>query len=255
MASRSWLVALLICLQAAMGAALAQEPGPVIAAGTVPDEATRVAILTRLREVFGTARVVDNLAVGSVVAPPNWASYATKIIGPDLKTVSRGQLAVDGTNVSLSGMVATEAQRQQVANDLAGNLNPTYVVKNALQVAPQQQNVLDKTLADRTIEFESGSARITPAGTTVLDEMAAAMKTMTSQKFEIVGHTDNIGSRAYNLELSAERAAAVKNYLAAKGIDGAAITTRGDGPDRPLASNATDAGRARNRRIEFRVVN
>jgi OmpA-OmpF porin, OOP family len=252
---RALLLALLLGLLAPLGCAWADQTDPIIAAGTVPDEATRVAILTRLRDVFGTARVIDNLAVGSVVAPPNWASYATKIITPDLKTVSRGQLAVDGTNVSLSGMVANEAQRQQIANDLAGNLNPTYVVKNALQVAPQQQNVLDQTLANRTIEFESGSAHIAAEGTAVLDQMAAAMKTMTKQKFEIVGHTDNVGSRAYNLELSAERAEAVKSYLVAKGIDGAAITTHGDGPDRPVASNDTEAGRSRNRRIEFRVVN
>jgi OOP family OmpA-OmpF porin len=252
---RAFVLALLLGVGAQLGCAWAEEPDPIIAAGTVPDEATRVAILTRLREVFGAARVIDNLAVGSVVAPPNWANYATKIITPDLKTVSRGQLAVDGTNVSLSGMVADEAQRQQIANDLAGNLNPTYVVKNALQVAPQQQNVLDQTLANRTIEFESGSAYITAAGMAVLDQMAAAMRTMTKQKFEIVGHTDNIGSRAYNLELSAERAESVKSYLVAKGIDGAAITTEGDGPDRPVAPNDTEAGRARNRRIEFRVVN
>lgn len=255
MASRALALAALLALGTLHGGAWAEEAVPIVAAGTVPDEATRVAILTRLREVFGAARVIDNLAVGSVVAPPNWAAYATKIIGPDLKTVSRGQLAVDGTNVSLSGQVATEAQRQQIANDLAGNLNATYVVKNALQVAPQQQNVLDKTLANRTIEFESGSARITPAGMAVLDEMAAAMKGMTTQKFEIVGHTDNLGSRAYNLELSAERAASVKNYLTARGIDAGAISTDGAGPDRPVASNDSAEGRARNRRIEFRVIN
>jgi OOP family OmpA-OmpF porin len=124
-----------------------------------------------------------------------------------------------------------------------------------LQVAPPQQDVLDKTLADRTIEFESGSANITPSGMTILDEMVVAMRGMGPQKFEVVGHTDNIGSRAYNLALSDARAAAVKNYLAGKGIDPAAISTRGEGPDQPVASNATAEGRARNRRIEFRVLN
>jgi len=233
----------------------APEASPIVASGTVPDEATRVAILSRLREVFGAGRVIDNLAVGGVVAPPNWASYATRIIGPDLKQVSRGQMTLDGTNLSISGQVSSEAQRQQVASDLATNLNPNYLVKNNLQIAAPQQNVLDKTLADRTIEFESGSANITGRGTAVLDEMAAAMKNMTGQKFEIVGHTDNVGSRAYNLALSAARATSVKEYLIRKGIDGGAITTHGDGPDRPVAGNDTDAGRARNRRIEFRVIN
>ena len=255
--SRAWALALAagaLLLAAQTGVAQVAE-APIVASGTVPDEATRVAILNRLREVFGAARVIDNLAVGSVVAPPNWAAYATRIIGPGLKQVSRGQMALDGTNLNISGQVGSEALRQQVASDLATNLNANYVVKNNLQVAAPQQNLLDKTLADRIIEFESGSANITARGTAVLDEMAAAMKTMSGQKFEIVGHTDNIGSRAYNLALSAARATSVKNYLVAKGIDGGAIATNGEGPDRPVASNATDAGRARNRRIEFRVLN
>jgi OOP family OmpA-OmpF porin len=256
---RSLQVLLALSALAGLGAQVCRaegpEAGPIVASGTVPDESTRVAILTRLREVFGANRVVDNLSVGGVVAPPNWSSYATRIIGPGLKTVSRGQLALDGTNVSISGQVSSEAQRQQLASDLAGNLNPTYLVRNSLQVAAPQQNVLDKTLADRTVEFESGSANITPRGTAVLDEMAVAMRSMRAQKFEVVGHTDNIGSRAYNLALSAARAMSVKGYLAGKGIDAGAIATRGDGPDRPVAENATEAGRARNRRIEFRVVN
>jgi OOP family OmpA-OmpF porin len=235
--------------------AAAQEAGPIVVSGSVPDETTRVALLTRVREVFGANRVVDNLSVGGVVAPPNWSSYATKVIGPGLKTVSRGQLSLDGTNLSISGQVNSEAQRQQITGELATSLNPSYVVKNGLQVAVAQQSVLDQTLADRTIEFESGSANITPRGLAVLDEMAAAMRTMGSRKFEVVGHTDNLGGRAYNLALSAARAMAVRDYLAAKGIDAKAIATRGDGPDRPVASNATDVGRARNRRIEFRVLN
>lgn len=233
----------------------AQELAPIVVTGSVPDEATRVALLTRVREVFGANRVVDNLSVGGVVAPPNWSSYATKIIEPGLKTVSHGQLSLDGSNLSISGQVSSDAQRQQLANDLAANLNPTFVVKNGLQVAAPQQNVLDKTLADRTIEFESGSANITARGMAVLDEMATAMKTMGQRKFEIVGHTDNVGGRGYNVALSAARAISVKNFLAAKGIDANAIATRGDGPDRPVASNGTEVGRARNRRIEFRVVN
>jgi OmpA-OmpF porin, OOP family len=248
-------VAVLLLGAGVAGMAGAEELSPVVASGTVPDEATRIAIVTKLREVYGANRVVDNIAVGGVVSPPNWSSYATKIIGPNLKSVSRGQLSLDGTSLSISGQVGSEALRQQVASELASSLNANYVVKNGLQVAVVQQNILDKTLANRIIEFETGSANITSNGLAILDEMATAMKTMSGQKFEVVGHTDNSGSRAYNLALSDARANSVKSYLAAKGIDPAAIATHGSGPDQPVASNATEAGRARNRRIEFRVVN
>lgn len=237
------------------GGVAAEEPGPVVVSGAVPDDATRVAIVSKLREIFGSSRVVDNLSVGGVVAPPNWSLHAARVINPTLKAVSRGQMTLDGNNLSISGQVGSEAVRQQVVTEIAGNLNSSYVVKNGLQVEAPQQNVLDAVLANRIIEFEIGSANLTPAGMAILDEMATAMKSLGPQKFEIVGHTDNLGSRPYNLALSAARAVSVKNYLAAKGIDGSAIETRGDGPDRPVAANTTDAGRARNRRIEFRVLN
>lgn len=225
----------------------------VVATGSVPDEAARVALIARLREVFGAERVIDNLSVGGVIAPPNWSAYATKTILPGLKSVSRGRLTLDGTNLSISGQVPTEAFRQQLASDLAAGLNPSYIVKNGLQVAAAQQSVLDKTLGRRTIEFETGSASLTPSGKAILDEMATAMKTLESRKFEVVGHTDSQGSREKNVALSAERAKSVKDYLTAKGIDPTAINTSGMGPNRPVASNATEAGRARNRRIEFLV--
>lgn len=247
--------ALVMALALWSGAAAAEDPGPVVVSGAVPDDATRVAIVSKLREIFGSSRVVDNLSVGGVVAPPNWSLHAARVVGPNLKAVSRGQMTLDGNNLSISGQVGSEALRQQIVTEIAGNLNSSYVVKNGLQVAAPQQNLLDSVLANRIIEFEIGSANLTPTGMAILDEMAAAMKSLGPQKFEIMGHTDNQGSRAYNLALSAARAASVKNYLAGKGIDGSAITTQGNGPDRPVADNATDAGRARNRRIEFRIVN
>ena len=83
--------------------------------------------------------------------------------------------------------------------------------------------------------------------------MAPILQKLTNKSVAVVGHTDNAGSRASNLALSQSRAEAVKGYLVGKGIDPMNLTTSGVGPDQPLASNATDEGRSRNRRIEFRV--
>jgi OOP family OmpA-OmpF porin len=236
--------------------ALAQAtnaPNQVVVAGTVPDEATRNAILARVREVYGVERVVDQLGVGSVVAPPNWSGYVQKIVSPQLKQVSRGQLVINGNNIELKGEVANESQRQQLAADMATALNPTYAVRNALRVAAQEQSVLDATLANRIIEFEAGSSVLRPAGRGILDEMAAALLKMGGKKVEVIGHTDSQGTRDTNIVLSLARADAVRSYLAAKGVPPSLITTSGSGPDRPVAANDTPDGRARNRRIEFRV--
>jgi outer membrane protein OmpA-like peptidoglycan-associated protein len=74
-------------------------------------------------------------------------------------------------------------------------------------------------------------------------------------KFHIEGHTDSTGSEATNSKLSEGRAAAVKNYLIANGIDGNRLTSKGYGESVPIASNKTRSGRRQNRRVEIKVVN
>ncbi|MET3132990.1 OOP family OmpA-OmpF porin [Oxalobacteraceae bacterium GrIS 1.11] len=256
-------LALCFILCAAAGASQAQnaapvvatpQPGQVLAAGTVPDEASKAAVLARLRELYGADKVVDQISVGPVALPANWNSYVQKLISPDLKLISRGQLKIDGSIISLRGEVANEAQRQKIASDMATNLNPTYTVNNGLRVSAAEQNILDTTLANRIVEFESGKTTLTPVGRAILDEMSVAMKSLKDRKVEVIGHTDNQGLRASNLGLSQARAEAVKFYLSGKGINGDLLTASGQGSDRPIASNDTAEGRARNRRIEFRMA-
>ena len=112
----------------------------------------------------------------------------------------------------------------------------------------------DETLAQRIIEFDSGQATIRPSGKDILDEMAAALHKVKGKKVEVIGHTDNVGSRAANVTLSLARAEAVRNYLAGKDVNPDMIAVSGQGPDRPVAANASAEGRARNRRIEFRIA-
>lgn len=240
------------CVQAQAGAQV-QGPGQVVVSGTVPDEATRVAVLARLRELYGADRVVDQVSLGAVVAPPQWSQHVGKLLSPALKQVTHGQLSVQGTTIDLRGEVSNEAVRQQVAGDMAQSLNPTYTVRNGLRVAVQEQAVMDRTLANRIVEFEPGSAVLRPAGLLILDEMAATMSKLKERRFEIIGHTDASGNRQANVSLSLARAQAVKSYLVGKGMPADRLSTTGAGPHQPIASNETDEGRARNRRIEFRV--
>jgi len=246
-------LALAACLLPSAQATPPAAPGAVIASGVVPDEAARAAILGRLREVFGAANIVDRLEVGGVVPPPNWADYMGKLLTENLKEVHKGQMQVTGTRVALKGTVANEALRQQVVSKIALALNPTYTVDNALVVAgPAAQEVLDRTLSNRIVEFESGSATLTPQGVAILDEMVAAMKQIGMPKVQIIGHTDSSGNRQANVSLSLARANSVRVYLIGKGIPAESLTATGAGPDHPVTSNATAEGRARNRRIEFR---
>ena len=227
--------------------------GKVVVSGVVPDEATRQAILGKAREVYGD-RVVDQLGVGNLVAPPNWSQLVQKLITPDLKRVSKGQLKISGNVVELAGDIQNEAQSQQLASQMSASLNPTYTVRNGLRVAAAGQEVLDAALANRIVEFQPGNAVLTPIGARTLDELLPVLNQFKGRRFEVIGHTDAQGAASQNVLLSAERANVVKAFLIGKGLAAASILTSGAGADRPVAGNETAEGRARNRRIEFRVM-
>ncbi|HTV22568.1 MAG TPA: OmpA family protein [Polyangiaceae bacterium] len=104
------------------------------------------------------------------------------------------------------------------------------------------------------IEFDTNQAAIRPSSVLALDKAASVLAEYPSLRVEISGHTDDTGSREHNLELSLRRAQAVKESLVSRGIDPNRIQTKGAGPDVPVTTNDSAAGRQKNRRIEFRVL-
>ncbi len=103
------------------------------------------------------------------------------------------------------------------------------------------------------IRFPHDSARITPAAAAILDKAVSTLKRRSDIKVEVAAHTDSSASDAYNLALSNRRAASVMAYLQSHGISAARLSAKGYGESQPIASNATKAGRAQNRRVELRV--
>ena len=102
------------------------------------------------------------------------------------------------------------------------------------------------------VNFEFDSATLTAASTANLDEAVKIMKRHSDKKIEVAGHTDSQGNDQYNMGLSERRAQAVADYLIANGANAANIFVKGYGETEPVADNATDAGRAANRRVELR---
>jgi len=104
------------------------------------------------------------------------------------------------------------------------------------------------------LEFGKNSATILPKSFAVLQAVVEVLVKYPRARVEIAGHTDNAGKRDKNLDLSQRRAESVRAWLIGKGADGQRMTARGYGPDKPMASNKSGAGRARNRRVEFTLV-
>jgi outer membrane protein OmpA-like peptidoglycan-associated protein len=119
---------------------------------------------------------------------------------------------------------------------------------------PDERPIEEKFIL-RGINFETGSAALTPDSYAVLDQVVRSLMAYPEVKIEIKGYTDSVGDWDYNLDLSQRRADAVKNYLVNSGIAADRVVSKGYGEADPVASNKTAGGRAENRRIEFHRLN
>ena len=106
-------------------------------------------------------------------------------------------------------------------------------------------------LVSHSICFDLGSATLRPQSIGVLRQIADALKSRSNERFEIGGHTDNVGNAASNQSLSEQRAAAVKDYLVSLGVAESQLSTRGYGATKPSCPNTSVEGKACNRRVEF----
>ena len=113
---------------------------------------------------------------------------------------------------------------------------------------------IEQSFILRGVKFEFDSDRLTPAAREILNGVAETLKAYENVAVELEGHTDNIGTDAYNLGLSERRATSVKRYLTDHGIAADRMKPVGYGESQPIASNDSDEGREENRRVELQVI-
>ncbi len=161
---------------------------------------------------------------------------------------------------------ALDAQNQQInklngtVKDLEDKMN-TYMAnvasreqRNAAEIAAikkAQETVVKE--AFNALEFETGSSVIKSTSYRSLDKLAEVIQANPSWRLKLNGYTDNSGNLEKNIQLSQERADAVRSYLIEKGVSAAKVTAEGHGPENPVASNSTAQGRAKNRRVEIKI--
>lgn len=148
------------------------------------------------------------------------------------------------------GIADAEDNCPTVAGVLSNKGCPAVVEAPVNVVQKKAAEVFKKAMTG--IQFESGKDIIKKVSYPILDNVASVLKGNPTWDTGIEGHTDNVGDAAQNKELSNKRAIAVMNYLKAKGVTNK-MTPEGFGVERPIADNKTPAGRAKNRRVEFKV--
>jgi OOP family OmpA-OmpF porin len=120
--------------------------------------------------------------------------------------------------------------------------------------APVVAPTATKVVLNADTFFDFDKATLKPEGRQMLDQVASQVDTINLETLIATGHTDSIGTEAYNLKLSQRRADTVKNYLISRGISADRIYVEGKGESMPVASNSTREGRAQNRRVEIEIV-
>jgi len=227
--------------------------------GYVPDNNVHAAIAAAAGRKFFSEKVVDNLKA-SIGAPSGFVSAVVPALGA-LSRLSTGTLVVTDREIKLSGDALYDAAVTQIRASLARDFPEGWQVKAELSVKPAAapvdptvcQQLFSELLAKGKIRFESGRAAIDPDSAGLLDRLIEIAMRCPTANIEIAGHTDADGDDAFNQALSAKRAQAVTDYLVKAGLPAGRFTATGYGSSQPVASNDTDEGKARNRRIDFLV--
>jgi OmpA-OmpF porin, OOP family len=174
-------------------------------------------------------------------------SAMTAMPGQSITTVA------DGRDITLTGEVSSEEIKAKAG--AAALLVPgVRMVDNRLRVGANPEVVqtkLNELLLKKKIEFETAKDTILASSTPVLNEALKILTEAPGINITVGGHTDNQGDAAANRSLSQRRAQAVVEWFAGHGIARTRMKASGFGPDKPIASNATDTGRAQNRRVEI----
>lgn len=112
---------------------------------------------------------------------------------------------------------------------------------------------MERTIILDDVLFDFDKSNVKPEAASILDRLVAFMNENKDKKVSLSGHTDNVGSEAYNQKLSERRVSSVQDYVVKKGVEGSRVSGQGFGESKPIADNKTREGRAKNRRVEIKV--
>jgi outer membrane protein OmpA-like peptidoglycan-associated protein/uncharacterized protein YidB (DUF937 family) len=241
------------------------DSGYVTYSGAVKDEASRTAIIDTIKGVFGAGNVRGDITVNPNAAAAPWLANLKAAL-ENLKFPGLSAL-FDGSAINIGGPIA-DLDRDKVIGALKGMLGnglslgtltddvnaKALATLNALKTGFGAKDVVS-ALNLTVINFPTGNAEIPGFNRAVLKQAATVLKQLPAGAtvIEISGHTDNTGDAASNMQLSQQRAEAVRAMLIEAGAPEGMLTAKGYGSTKPRASNDTAEGRYQNRRIEYTV--
>lgn len=239
--------------------AVRRDQGSLTISGFYPDEKAHDVLLETLSRDFLKEKVTDVSAIGSG-APEGFLAVITSALS-HLARLENGELSLADTQIHLSGTALSPQAAEQIASEMRAVIKPPFTVDIEIGLAQpgprtgaqECQALITDLMGRSTILFNSNSAQITHGSRSLLDRMAYVLERCPAATVIVEGHTDTVGDSRTNQRLSQARAQSVVKALEEVGIAPARLSAVGYGVSRPVASNDTEVGRARNRRIELIV--
>lgn len=246
---------------------LSARRGPDGAAlgGVVPPGTARRIIVTYAEARLGPVQDRLSERPSATGAPAGWEPAALTALDA-LARIPEGEVQLAPRRIRLTGRVTAPAEAGRIHRRMAREAPTGYAAETALTVdlparaaavAPTAARcawLLNGVIAERPIVFEPGETTLDAGSDAVLDRLAVVLSRCEGGRIEIGGHTDSRGPEDLNQRLSRQRAEVVLDALIERGVPLARLGARGYGEDEPVASNATEAGRAKNRRIGFKAL-
>jgi len=240
---------------------LETRDGKANVGGQLASDAERTRLMDALNTTFGAGNVAGDISVDPATLPAGWLDKLIAAL-PDLKADGL-KLGFDGDRLSLDTSGLSEDQRFAASErlraafggfEISGLWDRAAAALASLKPGYGADDLV-KALNLSRIYFDTGSATITRDSQEILGKAAEAIRAAPANtRIEVGGHTDNTGDAAANVTLSQQRAEAVVARLGELGVAPGVLTAKGYGQEKPIADNATEEGRASNRRIEFSVT-
>ena len=248
----------LVVAESAYFTQFCKEESRIVLTGSVPNEADRNEFADRARDLFRHRTIKEDLAIKEG-SPSGFRRFMDQTL-TELGQLDEGCVTLSGTDVVISGTVrsaAAEARihdRITIVSDLGFNVSFDLQLPSLSEQAAACQSAYNDLLEPgEAVLFDFDSATIHAAGRLLVDEILKIGALCPDIGAIVAGHADSIGDKEYNIDLSERRAEAVVAYAVSNGIAADRLQAVGFGFAQPVADNSTDEGRAKNRRIEFRV--
>ncbi|KJS09633.1 MAG: hypothetical protein VR78_15695 [Hoeflea sp. BRH_c9] len=243
--------------------AATRDDTEIVLSGVLPNEAVRARLSQIARLKFGTLGIVDTQEIAAG-APEGFEAAALAALQALSRLDDDAVARIEDQTLILRGAALNQSAKSEIARLLEDGLPEGFAGQPAIDLAaaPEAplsaaacQAELNRLAATNTVLFDTAEAAIQDHSYGFLDRVAFAMRRCGQARLEISGHTDSDGAAAANLDLSERRAKSVLAFMIAAGVTADRMTAIGHGEGKPVASNTSDAGKAANRRIEFRVLN